>query len=201
MRNFSELSPTVQSTIYSRHNIGFPAEVVRSSKWPEKCGWRQRLSPCIRLSVLWLFFCRSFPVLFALCVFLSHGLSLPACWGESGFHGNGTLCLCHDVSLHHKLLMALICMPARVSAGVCAFLRFCEILPGHIIQVFVILAIVVRAKMCRAQGIVVPFRFKHTLYNSRKVCFKNSQKCYKLPPSAKYSTSFTILCAKEIDTD
>lgn len=44
--------------------------------------------------------------------------SLSALRGESGFHGNGTHCLRCDVSLHHKLLMALICMCARVSVFV-----------------------------------------------------------------------------------
>lgn len=52
----------------------------------------------------------------SLCFSVSLGL-----WGESGFHGNGTLCLRRDVSLHHKLLMALICMCgcACVCACIC----------------------------------------------------------------------------------
>ena len=76
------------------------------------------------LKVSWERFLRRLPVSLHLClwwffVLLSLGLSLSSLWGESGFHGNGTLCLCHDVLLHHKLLMALICMPACVGAGVC----------------------------------------------------------------------------------
>lgn len=74
-----------------------------------KRSWRRAcvcLSPCLSVTP-------SLPASLALCVFLHLGLR-----GESGFHGNDTLCLCHDISLHHKLSMALICMRARMSAFV-----------------------------------------------------------------------------------
>lgn len=62
------------------------------------------------ICLLLLCFCASLPVSLALCVFPA----LSPLRGESGFHGNGTHCLRCNVSLHHKLLMALICMCARV---------------------------------------------------------------------------------------
>lgn len=79
----------------------------------EKGNWWWKLLKSyfnVSQSVYYSFFRHSLPVSLALCVFLS----LIGLWGESGFHGNGTLCLRHDVSLHHKLLMALICMCASV---------------------------------------------------------------------------------------